>query len=291
MGRGMQLEIKRKISSVKSTMHMTRAMEMVATARLQFLRKNLKNFYEYEKTLSSVFERVAGSIEDLDEIKDLMWKEPSRVMLVVITGDMGLCGTYNDEIIQKAYEKEADLGQKFDSFYIIGSKALRRMKYDGKRIKRSIVESYSRPFYDDAQSLSNELLRIYQNREVDCIEIIHGYPKSSLIQEVKDEIFLPIKIEKKGNGRFYDFEPRPAEIFKVIAPQYFGSKIYRILLESRISEQNARQNAMRNATENAKKLIDDLTLQYNKIRQFYITQEVIEITNSAEVLKGENQNG
>ncbi|MGC8704161.1 MAG: ATP synthase F1 subunit gamma [Athalassotoga sp.] len=288
MGRGMQLEIKRKISSVKSTMHMTRAMEMVATARLQFLRKNLKNFYEYEKILSSVFERVAGSIEDLDEIKDLIWREPSKVMLVVITGDMGLCGAYNEEIIQKAYEREMALGQKFDSFYIIGSKAFRRMKHDGKRIKRSILESYSRPFYDDAQSLSNELLRIYQKREVDCIEIIHGYPKNSLIQDVKDEIFVPIKIEKKGNLALYDFEPKPEEIFRTLVPQYFGSKIYRILLESRISEQNARQNAMRNATENAKKLIDDLTLKYNKIRQFYITQEVIEITNSAEVLKGEN---
>ncbi|BBJ27842.1 ATP synthase F1 subunit gamma [Athalassotoga saccharophila] len=288
MGRGMQLEIKRKISSVKSTMHMTRAMEMVATARLQFLRKNLKNFYEYERTLSSVFERVTGSIEDLDEVKDLIWKEPSKVMLVVITGDMGLCGTYNDEVIQKAYEREISLGKKFDSFYVIGSKAFRRMKYDGKRIKRSVLESYSRPFYDDAQSLSNELLRIYQKGEVDCVEIIHGYPKNSLIQEVKDEIFIPIKIEKKDHEKFYDFEPRPEEIFRMLVPQYFGSKIYRILLESRISEQNARQNAMRNATENAKKLIDDLTLQYNKIRQFYITQEVIEITNSAEVLKGEN---
>lgn len=287
MGRGIQLEIKRKISSVRSTMHMTKAMEMVATARLQFLKKNLKNFYEYEKILSSIFERVSGSIDDVEEIRRFIWKEPSKVILVVIAGDMGLCGIYNDEIIKKAYEREMSLGQKFDAFYVIGSKIAKKMRYDGKKIKRAIVGSYSKPFYDDAQSLSNELLRIFNKGEADCIEIIHGYSKSSLVQDVKDEVFIPIKVEKIESKGFYDFEPEPQRIFEMMMPQYFGAKMYRILLESRISEQNARQSAMRNATENAKKLIDDLTLKYNKIRQFYITQEVIEITNSAESLKGE----
>ncbi len=288
MGRGIQLEIKRKIASVKSTMHMTRAMEMVATARLQLLKKNLRNFYEYEKALSSAFEKISSSIEDLDEVKNLIWRKvPSNAMIVVITGDMGLCGSYNDDIIEAAYDREKALGKTFDSFYVIGSKANKRMKFDGKKIRNSITNMYSKPFYDDAQSLSNELLRVYREGQIDCIEIIHGYPKSSLIQSITDEIFLPIKIDKKSQNASYDFEPSAEEMFEIIMPQYFGSKMYRILLESKISEQNARQNAMRNATENAKKLIDDLSLKYNKMRQFYITQEVIEITNSSEGLKGE----
>jgi F-type H+-transporting ATPase subunit gamma len=288
MGRGIQLEIKRKISSVKSTMHMTKAMEMVATARLQLFKKNFKNFYEYEKELSSVFQRISSSIEDVEEVKNFIWgKTPSKVMIVVIAGDMGLCGSYNDDIVNASYEREQNLGGSFDSFYVIGSKASRRMRFDEKKIRRSITDMYSKPFYDDAQSLSNELMRIYTTGEIDCVEIIHGYSKNSLVQNVKDEVFLPIKIDKQSQNASYDFEPSAEEMLKVVMPQYFGSKMYRILLESRISEQNARQNAMRNATENAKKLIDDLSLKYNKMRQFYITQEVIEITNSSEGLKGE----
>ncbi|MCL4407365.1 MAG: ATP synthase F1 subunit gamma [Thermotogae bacterium] len=263
-------------------------MEMVATARLQLFKKNLKNFYEYEKEFSSTFERISSSIEDIDEVKNFIWQEtPSNVMIVVIAGDMGLCGSYNDDIVNASYDREKTLGKAFNSFYVIGSKVNKRMGFDGKKIRNSIIDMYSKPFYDDAQSLSNELIRIYGKGEIDCIEIIHGYSKSSLIQSVKDEIFLPIKIDKKSQNISYDFEPSAEEMLKVIMPQYFGSKMYRILLESRISEQNARQNAMRNATENAKKLMDDFSLKYNKMRQFYITQEVIEITNSSESLKGE----
>ncbi len=287
MSRGAQLSIKKKIGSVKSTMHMTRAMEMVATARLNWLKRNLKNFYEYERELSSAFERIINSIDDVDEIKNFIWRTPSKVLIVVITGDMGLCGSYNDDIIDFAYERERSLGKNFDSFYVIGLKAIKKMNFDKKKIFYAVNGMYSKPFYDDAQSLSNELLRIQKENDLDSIEIIHGYPKTSLIQSVKNDLFFPIKIDKDNQKNLYDFEPSPKEMIELVMPQYFGSKMYRILLESRISEQNARQNAMRNATENAKNLIEDLTLKYNKIRQSYITQEVIEVTNSSESLKGE----
>lgn len=288
MSRGMQLEIKRKISSVKSTLHITRAMEMVATSRLQLFRKNLKNFYEYERAFSDAFNKISNAVEDLDEVKDLVSnKSPSKVLVVVVTGETGLCGTYNDDIIDSAYEREKELRNKFDSFYVVGYKADKKMNFDGKKIRKSMNGIFSKPFYDEAQSLSNELIRIYRQSEIDSIEIIHGYSKMSLIQNVKRDEFLPIKVEKNSQNNSYDFEPSPNEIVEIILPQYFAAKMYRILLESRMSEHNARQNAMRNATENAKKLIDDLTLQYNKVRQFYITQEVIEVTNSSESLKGE----
>ncbi len=290
MSRGAQLSLKQKIRSVTSTMHMTRAMEMVATARLQHLRKNLKNFYEYEREFSYLFEKIVSSIEDLSDVSDLISNGPiSHVLLVVIAGDMGLCGAYNDNVIFESYRVADGLGKDFAGFYVIGSKAKSRMIFDGKQIFHSMAEMYSRPSYDDAQSFANELIKLYRNKNIiDSIEIIHGYSKNSLVQGVKREPFLPVKIDKHSKTSMYDYEPEASELLEIIMPQYFGARMYRIFLESRISEHNARQNAMRNATDNAKKLIEDLTLKYNKERQNYITQEVVEVTNGSEFLKGEN---
>jgi len=288
MSRGMQLSLKQKIGSINSTMHVTKAMQMIATARLQQLKKNFKNFYEYEKEFSLIFERITAGVNDPMDVGDLLWKEPpSKILIVVITGDMGLCGTYNDDIILLSYKRADELGEHFYGFYTIGSKAKTKMKFDGKTMVRSVTEMYSKPSYDEAQSLSNEFIKFYNENEIDGVEIIHGYSKNSLIHSVKSDQFLPVKINEGTKNVLYDYEPESAELLKTILPQYFGAKMYRILLESRISEQNARQNAMKNATDNAKKLIDGLNLKYNKARQFYITQEVIEVLNGAEALRGE----
>lgn len=284
MGRGTEQLIKRKIKSVRSTMHITRAMEMVATAKLSKLRRMVKNFYEYEHEFSSLFERVLSAVEEFTS--DLIYKEePKHVLLVVISGDMGLCGSYNNDVIEQGYKSAEKLGNKFAGFYAVGSRVKAKMTFDKKPVEYSLYNVYSTPSYDDAQSFANELVKIYLEKEVDSIKIVHGYPKNSLVQMVKTEDFLPIKPIRGNRSYVYDYEPAPEELLEAILPQYLGTKMYRIMLESRIAEQNARQNAMRNATENAKDLVKDLTLKYNKARQAYITQEIIEVTNGSEALK------
>ncbi|WP_036221453.1 ATP synthase F1 subunit gamma [Mesoaciditoga lauensis] len=287
MGRGTEQLIKKKIKSVSSTMHITRAMEMVATAKLNKLQRMVKNFYDYEKNFSDIFARVVGATTDFNS--PLLYKEePKKTLVVVFSGDMGLCGAYNNDVIDFSYKIAEDLKEKFAGFYVVGARAKSRMAFDKKKVRYSITNVYGTPSYDDAQSFANELANIYLNEEdVDSIKIVQGYPKNPLIQLVKVEDFLPIKPVKASNNvnSVYDYEPEPTELLNAILPQYMGIKMFRIMIEARIAEQNARQNAMRNATENAKELVKDLTLKYNKARQAYITQEIIEVTNGSEALK------
>ena len=284
MSRGTEQLIKKKIKSIRSTMHITRAMEMVATAKLSKLKRMVKNFYDYEHEFSTLFERVLSAAEDLPS--ELIYqKEPMKTILVVISGDMGLCGSYNNDVIEQGYKSAEKLGKKFAGFYVVGARAKSRMTFDKKLVKYSLHNVYDTPSYDDAQSFADELARIYLEGKTDSIRIIHGYPKNSLVQLIKEEDFLPIKPVKEKKNSVYDYEPAPEKLLSAILPQYLGTKMYRILLESRVAEQNARQNAMRNATENAKDLVKDLTLKYNKARQAYITQEIIEVTNGSEALK------
>ncbi len=287
MGRGTEQLIKKKIRSVTSTMHITKAMEMVATAKLNKLQRIVKNFYDYEKHFSELFENVVAAADDFTS--PLLFKEePKNVLVVVLTGDMGLCGAYNNDVIDFAYKTEDELRERFAGFYAVGARAKSRMAFDKKKVLYSITNSYVTPSYENAQSFANELVNIYmENKNVDGIKIVEGYPKNALIQRVRAEDFLPIKpfkVSKKVRA-VYDYEPVPSELLSAILPQYLGTKMFRIMLESRIAEQNARQNAMRNATENAKELVKDLTLKYNKARQAYITQEIIEVTNGSEALK------
>ena len=287
MGRGTEQLIKKKIKSVSSTMHITRAMEMVATAKLNKFQRIVKNFYDYEKHFSELFEKIVAAAEDFTS--PLLYKEePKKVLVVVLTGDMGLCGAYNNDVIDFSYKVADELGEKFAGFYAIGARAKSRMKFDKKKVLYSVTNSYVTPSYEDAQSFANELVNIFsEGRKIDGIKIVEGYPKNPLIQLVRVEDFLPIRpfnVSKKVKA-VYDYEPEPSELLNAILPQYLGTKMFRIMLEARIAEQNARQNAMRNATENAKELVKDLTLKYNKARQAYITQEIIEVTNGSEALK------
>lgn len=286
MGRGTEQLIKKKIKSVSSTMHITRAMEMVATAKLNKLQRMVKNFYDYEKNFSDVFSRVVSATSDFNS--PLIYKdEPKKTLVVVITGDMGLCGAYNNDVVDHAYKVADELGEKFVGFYAVGARAKSRMTFDKKKVLYSLTNAYGTPLYDDAQSFANELVNIYLNQDIDSVEIVQGYPKNPLVQLVKVEDFLPVKPVKISSNvnSVYDYEPQPAELLNEILPQYLGTKMFRIMLEARVAEQNARQNAMRNATENAKELVKDLTLKYNKARQAYITQEIIEVTNGSEALK------
>ncbi len=284
MGRGTEQLIKRKIKSVSSTMHITRAMEMVATAKLGKLQRMVKNFYDYEHALSELFGRVISTTGEFTS-KLIYEGETKHTLVVVLTGDMGLCGSYNNDVIDLGYKAAGELDEKFAGFYPVGARVKSRMIFDEKKISRSLTDVYSTPSYGDAQSFENELTNMYMNEEVDSIEIVHGYPKNLLVQLVKVEGFLPIKPIRRKENSIYDYEPKPEELLKAILPQYLGTKMYRIMLESRVAEQNARQNAMRSATKNAKELVKDLTLKYNKARQAYITQEIIEVTNGSEALK------
>ena len=284
MGRGTEQLIKSKIRSISSTMHITRAMEMVATAKLNKLQRMVKNFYDYEHAFSELFSRVISTTEEFTS--GLIYKkEPKRTLVVVLAGDMGLCGSYNNDVIDVGYKVAHDLDEKFAGFYPVGARVKSRMLFDEKNVNRSLINVYSTPSYSDVQSFANELTNIYVKEEVDSVKIVHGYPKNPLIQLVKVEEFLPIKPVKIKENAIYDYEPKAEELLKAILPQYLGTKMYRIMLESRVAEQSSRQNAMRNATENAKELVKDLTLKYNKARQTYITQEIIEVTNGSEALK------
>jgi len=280
-------EIRRRINSIKSTQQITRAMKMVAAAKLRKAQENIVAARPYAYKID---EMIRHLIFQLDEIGEplLEVRPAGRVLLVVITSDRGLCGSFNSNIIKRTLRHMEEHKDKEISLLCIGRKG-----HDFFR-KRDfhIVGKYTNIFnpleYVTAREITGFLVGQYIKEQTDLIEIIYNEFKNAVQQNVVLEKYLPLsgeEFEGELSTIDYIYEPDKLSLLNALLPKHLNIQTWRILLESNAAEQGARMTAMENATENAGDLISELTLKYNKARQATITREISEIVGGAEALR------
>ncbi len=300
-----QKDVKNRISSVKNIQKITRAMEMVAAARLRRAEQRIEALRPYASAIRRMTRQAAEAAGNVPNLPILNEHESvSTVGLLLVTGDRGLAGAFNSQIIRAgvraAAEHEGE-GRSM-SWYASGRRGVSSLTFRGLEVAGGYTGFTDRPSYGDARDIAQNLMTAYVDGEVDQVEIIYNGYISPLTQEVTRETLLPLQQatileaeedddDEDGDAAaghrhaLVEYEPDPEEILKRLIPAYVEISIFRALLESTASEHGARMTAMRNASENAGDIIKDLTLQMNRERQAEITQEILEVVSGAEGLR------
>jgi F-type H+-transporting ATPase subunit gamma len=281
-------QIKRRIASVKSTQQITRAMKMVAAAKLRRAQENIVKARPYSNKLKQVIRELAEHADP--SMHPLLAVRPVKeIGVVVVTSDRGLAGSFNTNIIKRAI-REIEHVKKIDpQIHLVsigrkGSDFFRKRGYD-------VIQSHTQLFQDlhfgVAASIGESLVDLYVKAKLDRIYLIYNEFKSAIQQFVIVEQLLPIIPEDAPVRRGIDFlyEPDALNVLSGVLPLYVNVRMWRVFLESNAAEHGARMTAMENATENAKELIDSLTLHYNKARQAAITKELLEVVSGAEGMR------
>src|SRR3954469_5558982 len=298
-----QKDIKSCISSVKNIRKITRAMEMVAAARLRRAEQRIEELRPYADAIRRMTRRAVEAAESIPSLPILEEHDSiDRVGLLLVTGDRGLAGAFNSQIIRAGNRRRQELepdGKKL-AWYASGRRGVSSIEFRGFSLAGGYTGFTDRPSYADARNIADDLIAAYVDGELDSVEMFYNGYISPMTQEVRHETLLPLQqadvLGDEEDGESEDegpdqsrslwiYEPDPEEILKRLAPDYVEISIYRALLESTASEHGARMTAMRNASENAAELIDDLTLEANRQRQAEITQEIMEVVAGAEGLR------
>ncbi|SHJ65726.1 ATP synthase F1 subunit gamma [Paramaledivibacter caminithermalis] len=285
-GMGMR-DIKRKIKSVNSTKQITKAMELVSTAKLKKTRDRLEKVKPYFETVNSAIQDILRNATNIDH-KYVREREINKSLYIVITGDRGLCGGYNINAIKKTLEDIKDKDKA--SFVVIGHKAKNYFAKRGYEIVEEYLNISEKPEYTDAKNISRLALNLYKEGKIDEIKLIYTEFVSTISQVPKMLRLLPVskQEDEKAEDRefkYISYEPSPGAVLDYLIPKYVESTLYGALVESATSEQAARRIAMENATDNAEEMISNLVLSFNQARQAAITQEITEIVGGAEALK------
>jgi F-type H+-transporting ATPase subunit gamma len=290
-------DLKRRVRSVRNTRKITKAMELVASARLRRAQTRIEAMRPYAETMLELIAgvgRAAASVRGLPLLQQR--DQVDAVALVALTGDRGLAGPFNAQILRRAFALERELrGEgKTVRFVAVGKKGRSTLAFRRYEVAREFTGFTDRPAYADAQAIAHAVAELYTNGDVDRVVLVYNAYVSPLVQRVTEQEILPISseiLETSDEARRDDalrgdfiFEPEPEEILERLLPVYVETQVYRALLESAASEQGARMTAMRNASKNAGELIDSLTLQMNRARQAEITQEILEVVAGAEGL-------
>ena len=285
-------EIRRRIASVHNTRKITKAMQMVATAKLRRAQQRIEALRPYALSMIDMMQDLAMFAEDKRSYALLReHAEVRAVALVVFTGDRGLAGAFNANVVRKAVEvaRQASGEGRGVRWLVVGKKGIGTLRYRGYELAHTWTGLSDKPGYTDAAAIARLIIGLYTSEQVDLVHLIYNRFRSPLEQMVKDVVRLPIASEEYEYGKreapvSYIYEPSAATIFEQLLPRYVEIAVYRALLESSASEQGARMTAMRNASENADDMIDTLTLQLNRARQAAITQEILEVVAGAEAL-------
>lgn len=288
-------DIRARIDSTKNTQQITRAMKMTSAAKLRRAQHNIVNLRPYANTILSVIADVA-STQKVSHPLLSRTLEPKKVLLVVLTSDRGLCGAFNTNVnryAERYYREHKGNYAKID-FLLVGRKAQEYFRRRQLIPIDTILNLAKDISFELATKVSERLMNDYRHGDYDEIRIIHNEFKSAIQQNVVCETLLPINIQEaatltRGAAGFPPdmiFEPAPEEMIDSLIDQHFNVQVYRCMCESVAAEHGARMTAMENATKNAGEMINQLTLNYNKLRQAAITTELIEITSGAEALKG-----
>ncbi|MEJ5305222.1 MAG: ATP synthase F1 subunit gamma [Ignavibacteria bacterium] len=290
-------EIRRRIIGIKSTQQITKAMKMVAAARLRRAQEAILNFRPYANTISNLLDNFVSNINDYNNLL-LHPREVNRVTVVVVTSDRGLCGSFNTNLLRYAEdfiktELKSYLDTKNLDIVCIGKKGNDYFTKRNYPVKKGYVNFFANLNYENALDVIHFLVNEYLIGNTDKVVFIYNEFRSVISQIVKQVQILPIVVEKKEetNQEKYKpiiefiYEPTKEKILDTLLPKYLEVQMWRIILESNASEQGARMTAMDNATENAKELLKILSLSYNRARQAAITKELLEIVAGADALK------
>ncbi len=283
-------DIKNRIVGVKSTQKITRAMKMIATAKLRGAQQRIVGARPYANKIGEMLSRLAAD-DSLQTNAFFAERTVKKVCVVVVTADRGLCGAFNTNIIREAtsYINEEQKNECSVSVFTLGKKAT---EYFGRRnytIEGKIVGLFSTLEYQSTLQLYNDLIPKYLNGEIDKIVLVYNEFVSMIQQRIVKVQLLPVPFilenkEEKAAAN-YIYEPDQLSIFESLIPKHLKVQIWRALLESNAAELSARMTAMDNATTNAQELIRSLNLKYNKERQAAITKEILEIVSGANALK------
>ncbi len=282
--------IKRRIVSVKNTRKITRAMKMVAAARLRRAQQRITELRPYAIKTAELLAQVAARVEGADTHPMLARREERKVLIVVLTSDRGLAGGFNASISKRAYAlwKKLESEGKDVSFAIVGRKGGEYFKRRNAKIAKSFTGIFENLTSENAGQVGRYVAGHFIEGNLDAAYLVYNEFKSAITQTVQVEQLLPVRpIELNAqDSTDYIYEPSQRALLERLLPMYMEVQSFRALLESVASEHGARMTAMDNATRNASDMIDKLTLQYNRARQASITKELMEIIGGAEALKG-----
>jgi F-type H+-transporting ATPase subunit gamma len=302
-------EVKNRIASVKNVQTITRAFELVAAARLRRAEQRIDALRPYARELRKMTRQVAEAAgveaRNLPVLQE--HEEQQTVGILLVTGDRGLAGAFNSQIIRAGVQLQRQLRAegKDVRFSVVGRRGVSTMHFRGEDLHGEYVGFTDRPAFANAREIADALIASYVDKDLNRVDLIYNRYVSPLTQYVRRQTLLPVQqAEVFGEGvgelssdddedlepelvqahrkALWDYEPEPEELLGELIPEYAQLNVYRALLESTASEHGARMTAMRNAADNAKEVISDLTLEMNRVRQAEITQEILEVVAGAE---------
>jgi F-type H+-transporting ATPase subunit gamma len=302
-----QKEVKNRIASIKNINKITRAMEMVAAARLRRAEQRIDHLRPYAEGMRKLTRQASERAGGIPRVPVMIERENvKRVGIVLVTGDRGLAGAFNSNIIREGMRTAARVRSEGAEpiFSVVGRKGVSALTFRKQEIAGSYIGFTDRPAFANAREIGEEMTARYVEEDLDRVELIYNRFVSPLTQHVWRQTLLPLQqAEVTGEGAEqeseveeetgtdggqsrsqWEFEPEPEDLLARLIPEYVTISVYRALLESAASELGARMTAMRNAAENAETIMDDLTLEMNRVRQSEITQQILEVVAGAEAL-------
>src|SRR5436190_11495342 len=290
-------DLKRRIKSIRNTRKITKAMELVASARLRRAQARIEAMRPFADRMLELMAGTARASSSVRGLPLLQRREEERtVALVPLVGDRGLAGAFNSQVLRRALALERQLRAegKQVQWVAVGRKGVSSLRFRRFALEGEFTGFADQPAYADAQAVAHRLAELYTNEDADRVVIVYNAFESALVQRVTVRELLPLSEdiletsaeEREDDARHGDFifEPEPEQILERLLPVYLETEIYRALLESAASFQGAQMTAMRNASKNARELIDSLTLAMNRARQAEITQEILEVVAGADAL-------
>ena len=286
-------DLRKRIKSVKSTQKITKAMKMVAAAKLRKAQENAEKGRPYSEKMNNIILNLSNSISDKENAPKLLvgTGDKKNYLCVVLTADRGLCGGFNTNIVKKAksfFDKIIAEGKSL-KIINVGSKGYDQLKrvYGNQIIEKISFKDSKIANYLDAEIVGKKIIELFQKNEFDVCTIFYNQFKNVITQIPQEQQIIPLKsneIKKNSVEDNYEFEPEEDEILSNLLPKNISTQIFKAMLENSASEQGSRMSAMDSATRNAGELVDKLTINYNRSRQAAITKELIEIISGAESL-------
>ena len=280
-------DIRRRIGSVRNTKQITRAMKVVAASRLRRSQERIFNARPYARQMLALLESVAARLDQQQH--PLLARRPERKILqVVVTADRGLCGAFNANVIRTSQNYIRDRGPDKVLLVTVGRKGRDYFRKRPVKIVAEYVNIFRQLEFSHAKELADKIIDLYTSEQVDAVDLVYNEFKSTMVQNVRVERYLPIEPRVAAAGEYYAdyiYEEPPEEILQALLPRYVEVQVFRALLESQAAENAARMTAMDAATNNADDLIESLRLKLNLLRQAGITKEIIEVVSGAQALE------
>jgi F-type H+-transporting ATPase subunit gamma len=278
------IDIRRRIRSVKNTQQITKAMKMVSAAKLRRAQDRVISSRPYAAALRKVIANVAaaGAGDDRVSANPLLAQRPEkRALLILVSGDKGLAGAFNTNLIKAATRFPGEHGGAEMTLELIGRKGRDYFRKRSAKISGDQIGLAAKPQYDETAAIARRAMEMFRNEEIDAVYLLFNEFKSIMTQKVTLSRVLPVEVKPEQAAVDYIFEQPPGVMLEALLPRYVEMELYRALLESSASEHAARMTAMDAATSNAGDVIDTLTLNMNRVRQASITKEIIEVVSGA----------